>query len=94
MLSVDAVKEMFRDLFKKQEQTLIMIVADSIKLIHQRLDELGVKKVSRAIKAKQKIIERITQVKDIQKEHNQSEVFSGIFFPNRKLLNKEQIAVI
>lgn len=71
MLSVDAVKEMFRDLFKKQVQTLIMIVADSIKLIHQRLDELGVKKVSRAIKTKQQKIECIAQVKDIQKEQNE-----------------------
>ena len=41
VLSVEAVKEIFRDLFKEQVQTLLTIVSNSTKLIHQRLDKLG-----------------------------------------------------
>ena len=41
VLSVAAVKEIFRDLFKEQEQTLLTIVSNSSKLIHQRLDKIG-----------------------------------------------------
>ena len=42
-LSVEVVKEIFRALFKeRQEQTLLTIVPDSTKLIHERLDELAV----------------------------------------------------
>ena len=41
VLSVEAVKEIFRNLFKEQEQTLLTIVSNSTKLIHQRLDKLG-----------------------------------------------------
>ena len=40
-MSVAAVKEIFRDLFKEQEQTLLTIVSNSSKLIHQRLDKIG-----------------------------------------------------
>ena len=39
VLSVEAVKEIFRDLFKEQEQTLLTILSNSTKLIHQRLDK-------------------------------------------------------
>ena len=41
VLSVEALKEIFRDLFKEQEQTLLTIVSNSTKLLHQRLDKLG-----------------------------------------------------
>ena len=41
VLSVEAIKEIFRNLFKEQEQTLLTIVSNSTKLIHQRLDKLG-----------------------------------------------------
>ena len=41
VLSVEAVKKIFRDLFKEQVQTLLTIVSNSTKLIHQRLDKLG-----------------------------------------------------
>ena len=40
-MSVEAVKEIFRELFKEQEQTLLMIVSKSTKLIHQRLEKHG-----------------------------------------------------
>ena len=39
--SVEALKEIFRYLFKKQEQTLLTFVSNSTKLIHERLDKLG-----------------------------------------------------
>ena len=39
--SVEAVQEVFRYLFKEQEQTLLTIVSDIADLIHQRLDRLG-----------------------------------------------------
>ena len=35
------VKEIFGDLFKEQEQTLLTIFSNITKLIHQRLDKLG-----------------------------------------------------
>ena len=38
---VEAVKEIFRDLFREQEQTLLIIVSNSTKPIHQRLDKYG-----------------------------------------------------
>ena len=41
VLSVEAAKEIFRDLFKEQVQTLLTIVSNSTKLIHQGLDKLG-----------------------------------------------------
>ena len=41
VFSVEAVKEIFRNLFKEQEQTLLTMVSNSTKLIHQRLDKLG-----------------------------------------------------
>ena len=34
VLSVEAVKEIFRDLFKEQEQKLLTIVSNSTKLLH------------------------------------------------------------
>ena len=39
-MSVEVVKEIFRDFFKEQEQTLLTILSNSTKLIHQRLDKL------------------------------------------------------
>ena len=41
VLSVEAVKEIFRESFKEQEQMLLTIVSNSTKLIHQTLDKLG-----------------------------------------------------
>ena len=41
VLSVEVVKEIFRDLFKQQEQTLLLIVSNSTKHMHQRLDKIG-----------------------------------------------------
>ena len=41
VLSVEVVKEIFRDLFKQQEQTLLAIVSNSTKHMHQRLDKIG-----------------------------------------------------
>ena len=39
--SVEAVKEIFRDVFKEQTQTLLTIVSNSTELMHQRLYKLG-----------------------------------------------------
>ena len=34
ILSVEAVKEIFRDLFKEEDKTLLTIVSNTTKLIH------------------------------------------------------------
>ena len=41
VLPLEAVKEVFIDLFKEQEQTLLTFVSSSTKLIHHGLDRLG-----------------------------------------------------
>ena len=41
VLPLEAVKEVFSDLFKEQEQTLLTFVSSSTKLIHHGLDRLG-----------------------------------------------------
>ena len=41
VLTVEAAKEIFRYLFKEHEQTLLTIVSNSTKFIHQKLDKVG-----------------------------------------------------
>ena len=57
-MSVEVVKEIFRDFFKEQEQTLLTILSNSTKLIHQRLDKLE----ADIIDINEKLKENVTDV--------------------------------
>ena len=58
--SVEAVKEIFRDAFKEQKQTLLTIVSNSTKLMHQRLYKLG----AEIIDINEKIKENLKDVEE------------------------------
>ena len=62
VLSVEAVKKIFRDLSKEQEQTLLTIVSNSAKLIHQRLDKL----VNDIIDINEKLKENVKDVDELK----------------------------
>ena len=72
VLSVEAVKEILRDLFKKQEQTLLAIVSNSTKLIHQRLDKLGadIIDINEIIKKNVKDVDELKQSLQIYEDTN------------------------
>ena len=57
-MSVEVVKEIFRDFFKEQEQTLLTILSNSTKLIHPRLDKLE----ADIIDINEKLKENVTDV--------------------------------
>ena len=57
-MSVEVVKEIFRYFFKEQEQTLLTILSNSTKLIHQRLDKLE----ADIIDINEKLKENVTDV--------------------------------
>ena len=57
-MSVEVVKEIFRDFFKEQEQTLLTILSNSTKLIHRRLDKLE----ADIIDINEKLKENVTDV--------------------------------
>ena len=63
VFSVEAVKEIFRNLFKEQEQTLLTIVSNSTKLIHQRLDKLGagIIDINKKLKKNVKDVDKLKQ---------------------------------
>ena len=56
-MSVEVVKEIFRDFFKEQEQTLLTILSNSTKLIHQRLDKLEADIIDINEKLKENVID-------------------------------------
>ena len=68
-MSVEAVKEIFRELFKEQEQTLLMIVSKSTKLIHQRLDKHG----TDIIDINEKLKGNIKDVDELKESHQMYE---------------------
>ena len=63
VFSVEAVKEIFRNLFKEQEQTLLTIVSNSTNLIHQRLDKLGagIIDINKKLKKNVKDVDKLKQ---------------------------------
>ena len=63
VFSVEAVKEIFINLFKEQEQTLLTIVSNSTKLIHQRLDKLGagIIDINKKLKKNVKDVDKLKQ---------------------------------
>ena len=63
VLSIEAVKEIFRDCFKEQDETLLTIFPNSTKLIHQRLDKL----VADIIDIDEKLNENVKDVDDLRK---------------------------